>query len=41
MIQIKTLDLFAGIAVADCAAAQKWYEYLLGFLPAFLKRTPV
>jgi hypothetical protein len=30
MIQTKSLDLFAGIAVVDFAAAQKWYERLLG-----------
>lgn len=31
-----TLDLFAGIMVADYAAALKWYEQLLGSPPAFL-----
>ncbi len=30
------LDLFAGIPVADYAAALEWYERLLGFPPAFL-----
>ncbi len=30
-----SLDLFAGIAVADYAAALKWYEQLLGFPPSF------
>ncbi len=35
MIQTKTLDLFAGIPVADYAAALKWYERLWGFPPAF------
>jgi hypothetical protein len=30
MIQTKSLDLFAGIPVADYAAALKWYEVLLG-----------
>jgi catechol 2,3-dioxygenase-like lactoylglutathione lyase family enzyme len=35
MIQAKSLDLFAGIAVADYAAAVKWYERLLGFPPTF------
>ena len=36
MIQTTNLDLFAGIPVADCGAAQKWYEQLLGSPPAFL-----
>lgn len=35
MIQTTTLDLFAGIPVADYAAALAWYEQLLGFPPAF------
>ena len=35
MIPITTLDLFAGIPVADYAVALKWYEQLLGFPPAF------
>lgn len=35
MIQTKSLDLFAGIPVADYAAALKWYEQLLGSPPAF------
>jgi hypothetical protein len=35
MIQTKTLDLFAGISVADYAAALKWYEQLLGGPPSF------
>ncbi len=35
MLQTATLDLFAGIPVADYAAALKWYERLLGFPPAF------
>jgi predicted enzyme related to lactoylglutathione lyase len=30
MIQTKSLDLFAGIPVAEYAAALKWYEQLLG-----------
>ncbi|RBQ15736.1 VOC family protein [Spongiactinospora rosea] len=30
------VDLFAGIAVADYAAALEWYERLLGGPPAFL-----
>lgn len=30
-----TLDLFAGIAVADYEAALAWYGRLLGFPPAF------
>ncbi len=30
-----TLDLFAGIPVADYARALKWYEQLLGSPPAF------
>ena len=29
------LDLFAGIPVSDVAAAQAWYERLLGAPPAF------
>jgi len=36
MIQTKSLDLFAGIPVADHAKALKWYERLLGSPPAFL-----
>ncbi|HET9096377.1 MAG TPA: VOC family protein [Candidatus Baltobacteraceae bacterium] len=35
MIPTKTLDLFAGIPVADYAAAVAWYELLLGFPPTF------
>ncbi len=35
MIQATTLDLFAGIPVADFAAALAWYERLLGFPPTF------
>ncbi|MCX6047836.1 MAG: VOC family protein [Chloroflexi bacterium] len=35
MIQTKKLDLFAGISVADYAAALAWYERLLGSPPAF------
>jgi catechol 2,3-dioxygenase-like lactoylglutathione lyase family enzyme len=35
MIQTKSLDLFAGIPVADYAKALKWYERLLGFPPTF------
>jgi hypothetical protein len=35
MIQTKSLDLFAGIPVADYAAAREWYERLLGSPPAF------
>ena len=35
MIQTTNLDLFAGIPVADYAAALKWYEQLLGSPPAF------
>lgn len=31
-----TLDLFAGIPVRDFAAAQPWYEQLLGGPPSFL-----
>src|ERR1700754_2616126 len=30
-----TVDLFAGIAVSDYAAALTWYEKLLGTAPAF------
>jgi catechol 2,3-dioxygenase-like lactoylglutathione lyase family enzyme len=36
MMQTTTLDLFAGIPVADYAAALQWYERLLGASPAFL-----
>jgi len=35
MIETTKLDLFAGIAVADYAAALKWYERLLGSPPTF------
>jgi catechol 2,3-dioxygenase-like lactoylglutathione lyase family enzyme len=35
MIQTTSLDLFAGIPVADYAAALAWYERLLGYPPAF------
>jgi catechol 2,3-dioxygenase-like lactoylglutathione lyase family enzyme len=35
MLQTTKLDLFAGIPVADYAAALKWYERLLGGSPAF------
>lgn len=35
MIQNTKLDLFAGIPVADYAAALKWYERLLGSEPTF------
>jgi hypothetical protein len=35
MIQLKTLDLFAGIAVTDYSAALNWYEQLLGSAPVF------
>ena len=35
MLHTTTLDLFAGIPVADYAAALKWYERLLGSPPAF------
>ena len=30
-----TVDLFSGISVSDLAAAQAWYEKLLGSPPAF------
>jgi catechol 2,3-dioxygenase-like lactoylglutathione lyase family enzyme len=36
MIPTANLDLFAGIPVADYAAALTWYERLLGFPPTFL-----
>jgi len=36
MMQTTTLDLFAGISVADYAAARTWYERLLGSPPTFL-----
>ena len=35
MIQTPKLDLFAGIPVADYAAALEWYQRLLGGPPAF------
>jgi len=35
MIHTTSLDLFAGIPVADYAAALGWYEKLLGFPPTF------
>jgi catechol 2,3-dioxygenase-like lactoylglutathione lyase family enzyme len=35
MIKSKNLDFFAGIPVADYAAALKWYEQLLGYPPSF------
>ena len=35
MIETKSLDLFAGVPVADYARALKWYEQLLGSPPAF------
>jgi hypothetical protein len=35
MLQATKLDLFAGILVADYAAALQWYERLLGSPPAF------
>ena len=35
MLQAPKLDLFAGIPVADYAAALQWYERLLGSPPAF------
>jgi hypothetical protein len=36
MIYTTNLDLFAGILVADYAAALEWYERLLGSPPTFL-----
>src|SRR3974390_1781903 len=35
MMQTTKLDLFAGIPVADYAAALDWYQRLLGSVPAF------
>ena len=35
MIQTKSLDLFAGVAVSDYTTALKWYEQLLGDPPTF------
>ncbi len=35
MMQSTTLDLFAGIPVADYAAARTWYDRLLGSPPTF------
>jgi predicted enzyme related to lactoylglutathione lyase len=36
MIHAHNLDLYAGIAVADYAAALKWYEQLLGTPPTYV-----
>ena len=36
MIHTRTLDLFAGIAITDFAAALEWYTRLLGSPPTFL-----
>ena len=36
MIQTTSLDLFAGIPVANYAAALEWYERLLGSPPTFI-----
>jgi len=36
MLPATELDLFAGIPVADYAAARSWYERLLGTPPEFL-----
>ena len=38
MIQSKSLDVFAGIPVANYAAAVKWYERLVGTSPTFFPR---
>jgi hypothetical protein len=35
MFQIRSLDLFAGIPIANYAAARGWYERLLGSAPTF------
>jgi len=35
MISGTTLDLFAGIPVANYAEARQWYERLLGYPPTF------
>lgn len=35
MIYTSNPDLFAGISVADYAAALEWYKQLLGFPPTF------
>ena len=35
MIPTTTLDLFAGISVADFSVALEWYKQLLGSQPAF------
>ncbi len=35
MMQTPKFDLFAGIPVADYAAALNWYERLLGYPPTF------
>ena len=36
MIQTTSLDLFAGIPIADYTTALAWYERLLGSPPAFV-----
>ena len=36
MIQTTSLDLFAGVPVADYTTALAWYERLLGSPPAFV-----
>jgi hypothetical protein len=41
MTQITQLDLFAGIPVADYAAARPWDERLLGAPPHSSPRTPM
>jgi hypothetical protein len=38
MLQTTKLDPFAGMSVADYAAAPHWYEQLLGSPPAFFSR---
>ena len=35
MLDATEVDLFAGVPVADYAAALKWYERLLGSAPSF------
>lgn len=38
MIRTTSLDLFAGVPVAEYVSALKWYEQLLGSAPAFFPR---
>src|ERR1700753_1708783 len=39
MLQTSNLDLYAGIAVSDYAAALEWYERLFGYPPSHAEGT--